>query len=264
MRGWRVVMTRRGPETAAVPPGSAGSLRLLGAFELRVAGQARPAGPIESRILALAGIHGRPLTRKYVAATVWPLASPARAAARLRSALYRLHRMAPSLLRRGGEAGVGLAAGVACDARELERWARSVVTTDDGAGGTGPERTGVLLPEWGDPWVLLHRERLRQLELEALEVTSLRLSAEGRHDRAAAAGRAAVQLGPLRESARRVLIRALGAAGRHADAAREYADYRARLRRELGLAPSPHLDKVMASLGVLPSRDGDAPVTSQR
>ncbi len=256
-------MTRTGPETAAVPPGPAGTLRLLGGFELRVSGTAVTPGPVESRIIALTGITGRPLSRRRLAAIVWRHVAPVRAAGRLRSALYRLNRLVPGLVRDADGAGVALAGGVACDVSDLESWARSVI---DGGGPwsePGPAATAVLLPGWDDPWVLLHRERLLQLQLEALEVSTLRLSAAGRHDEAAAAGRKAVQLRPLRESSRRALIRALGAAGRLGDAAREYDDYREALRRELGLAPSAHLDKVMAALGVLPSRSGDAAVTPE-
>lgn len=242
-------------------PGPGCSLQLLGGFELQVGGRACAAGPIESRILALAGIHGSPLSRRYLAATVWPHATPTRAASRLRSALYRLNRLVPSVIRSGAGEGFGLADGVGCDVRELERWARAVVAN----GGRGEDELvagGELLPGWHDPWVLLHRERLRQLQLEALEVLTVRCSTSGRHQQAADAGRAAVRLGPLRESARRVLMRALAAAGQHEAVRRQYDEYRAALRRELGLQPSPHLDKVMAALGVMPSRGGDAAVTT--
>lgn len=260
--GLALVMTRIGPE-AAEAQGRAGSLRLLGPFELHVGGQAVAAGPIESRILALAAIHDDPLSRRRVAATLWPRVAPARAAARLRSAIYRLHRLAPQLLLGAATPRLALSDGVGCDVRDLQRWAHSVIAerADDRAGV--PPQSGELLPGWQDPWVLLHRERLRQLQIEALEVLAIRLGGSGRHEQAAAAGRAAVQLAPLRESARRVVIRALAAAGRHRDAAREYDDYRAELRRELSLAPSPHLDKVMAAVGVPPSRGGDAPVTQE-
>src|SRR4029450_13229953 len=67
---------------------------------------------------------------------------------------------------------------------------------------------GELLPGWYEDWVLFERERLRQLQMHALEAIAGRLTAERGFAGGIGGGRAAVRLEPLRESATRALIAA--------------------------------------------------------
>lgn len=69
-------------------------------------------------------------------------------------------------------------------------------------------KAGEPLPEWHDDWVLIARERLRQLRLHGLEELCRGCSADGRHAEATEPSLAAVGREPLRESAHRVLIAA--------------------------------------------------------
>ena len=64
-----------------------------------------------------------------------------------------------------------------------------------------------MLPACYDDWVLVQRDRFRQLRLHALEALCERLTASGRYGEAIDAGLAAVCAEPLRESSHRVLIR---------------------------------------------------------
>jgi DNA-binding SARP family transcriptional activator len=98
-----------------------------------------------------------------------------------------------------------------------------------------------LLSGWYDDWVLVERERFRQLRLHLLESLCDRLIHERRFGRAIEAGLAAVAADPLRESAHRALIRAHLAEGNASEALRQYAAYVALLREELDLEPSADL-----------------------
>jgi DNA-binding SARP family transcriptional activator len=98
---------------------------------------------------------------------------------------------------------------------------------------------GDLLPDWYEDWVIIERERFRELRVEALEVICRQLSALGRYGDAVQAGLAAVASEPLRESAHQTLIAAHVAEGNRADALRQYRLLRDLLRRDLDLEPSP-------------------------
>ncbi|MGH8932083.1 MAG: AfsR/SARP family transcriptional regulator [Egibacteraceae bacterium] len=109
--------------------------------------------------------------------------------------------------------------------------------------------TEQLLPHWvADDWVLLERERLRQLCLHGLEALCERLLAFGRHAEAVEAGLAAVHGEPLRESAHRMLISAHLAQGNRCEALREYLGYRRLLWDELGIEPSPLITQLVQGL----------------
>ena len=102
-----------------------------------------------------------------------------------------------------------------------------------------PQLLAELLPGWYDEWVLLERERHRQIRLHALEQLCERLTAEGRYGAAVLAGLAAVAIEPLRESAERTLMRTYLAEGNPGEAIRRHERYRRLVSRELGVGPSP-------------------------
>ena len=96
--------------------------------------------------------------------------------------------------------------------------------------------------------MILERERFRQLRIDALETLCSELSAAGHYADATEAGLAAVVAEPLREQAHRVLIAAHLAAGNPGEALRQYRILRELLARELGVAPSPATDRLLASM----------------
>jgi DNA-binding SARP family transcriptional activator len=63
------------------------------------------------------------------------------------------------------------------------------------------------LPDWDDEWVVADRERFRMLRLEALERGAERLIERTEYGRAMEAALAATLSDPLRESARRLVVR---------------------------------------------------------
>jgi DNA-binding SARP family transcriptional activator len=109
---------------------------------------------------------------------------------------------------------------------------------------------GSLLPDWYDDWVLLERERYRQLGLHALEMLSEHLTAARRFGPALEAALAAVAGEPFRESAHRVLIKAHLAEGNASEAIRQYDFYRKLVNDHLGLDPSPAMDALLEGLTI--------------
>jgi DNA-binding SARP family transcriptional activator len=198
------------------------------------------------RLVAHLCLAGRP-PRAAVAGHLWPDVPEDHAYGSLRSTLWRLQRFAPGLVEVCGEA-LSLATDVRVDVRELSDWAHRVsdprARIDDVAisdPGFGAE----LLPGWYDDWVLLERERLRQLRLHALETLAARLGAAGRHAAALEAAYAAVQLEPLRESAHRTVVRVHLAEGNVVEAVRAYDAFRALLAQELGVGPTEQMARLV-------------------
>jgi DNA-binding SARP family transcriptional activator len=110
-----------------------------------------------------------------------------------------------------------------------------------------------LLPGWYEDWVLVERERHRQLRLHALEAICHHLTDLGRYALALEAGMAAVACEPLRESAQREVIRLHVAEGNTVEALRQYRSYARLLADELGARPSPSMDRLLHGVtGALP------------
>jgi DNA-binding SARP family transcriptional activator len=97
------------------------------------------------------------------------------------------------------------------------------------------------LPGWYDEWVLVERERSRQLRLHALEAAAGEFIAQGRAGAAMHVALTAALVEPLRESCHRLIISIHLAEGNQAEAVRHYLAWRGLLRKELGIAPSSQI-----------------------
>jgi DNA-binding SARP family transcriptional activator len=207
------------------------------------------------RLLALLALRDHPLLRVHVAGVLWLEATEERALGSLRSALWRVHQPGHHLIQ-ATTTHLCLAPGVEVDLHEATSLARSLIGSEQGAeagvqaGASRSLLSGVLLPDWYDDWVLMERERFRQLSLHALEALSDRLAAEGRFGEAAEAALAAVAGEPLRESAHRALIRVHLAEGNRSEARRQYELFRSLLASKLGLEPSPVLEALVSGLTI--------------
>jgi len=233
----------------AAPPAEGVRLALLDAFELRLDGDAVALPPSAQRLLALLALHERPLLRPYVAGLLWLETPEERASANLRSSLWRLNRPGPRLVE-ATNMQLRLDPTVHVDVRDTVAVAQQLLGEPDADPiELDPSTlTGELLPDWYDDWVLLERERLRQLSLHALEALGERLLSAGLLGRALEAALAAIAMEPLRESAHRLLIKIHLAEGNASEAIRQLELCRTLLREQLGLAPSAQLEELVAGL----------------
>lgn len=229
-------------------------IRLMDGFELVSDGTRIPCPLTAQRLLAFLGLHDRPLQRLFVAGQLWTDSSEERALASLRSALYRAGRLASRLVR-VIDTRLVLDPEVRVDIREASADAQRLIAGED-AHDAASLLGGELLPDWYDDWLVIERERFRQLRLHGLEALSARLLGRERYGEAAETALAAIAGEPLRESAHRALIRVHLAEGNPSEAVRQFELFRRLLHDELGLVPSPQIATLIR--GVAP---GDAWVT---
>jgi DNA-binding SARP family transcriptional activator len=225
-------------------------LALLGGFELRHHGHTVVLPMSAQRLLAFVALQDAPVLRTYVACKLWLESNDEQATSSLRSALWRLRQASYDLVEAAGPK-LHIAPDVSVDVHEVAAWSRRLLegATDSFADGSrGQGFLGELLPDWYDDWVVLERERLRELRAHALESLCERLTAKGRFAEAMEAAQAVVKLEPLRESAHRLLIQVHIAEGNQSEAVNHYGLYRRLLRDELGLRPSQHMRALMAPL----------------
>lgn len=107
-----------------------------------------------------------------------------------------------------------------------------------------------LLPGWDEEWLIVERERVRQLRMRRLERLSYDYLLAGKVAAAIDAAYASIEIEPFRESAHLALIEAHVVDGNHAEAAREVARLSALMDGEMGIAPSPRFMNRLAALGL--------------
>jgi DNA-binding SARP family transcriptional activator len=202
------------------------------------------------RVVAFLALNRHPQHRSKVAGTLWMDACEERSSANLRSALWRLRQAGTELIESIGSL-VRLGPDVAVDVREAEARAQRLIECrqsggedDLSVGGLG----GTLLSNWYDDWVIVERERLRQLRLHALEALAERLTGVGRYAEAIQVALEAVLEEPLRESAHGILIAAHLAEGNRYEAILQYRSYCRAMQNELGLGPSDRLTALVVDL----------------
>lgn len=230
-------------------------LSLIGGFALRSAGGLVGIPPVGQRLVALLAISDRPLPRPHVADRLWLDVPGERAAASLRSTLWRLPEPDGVPLVAATSTHIALDERVGVDYREVAAAAAALrqpagaEPSPEMAAEVSPEVfTEDLLPGWYDDWVLTERERFRQLRLHALESLAARLAGARRFGDAVQAGLAAVAGEPLRESAHRQLIRIHLEEGNACEALRQFRLCQQLLAAELGVEASPDLRQLVAHL----------------
>ncbi|GAA3087656.1 AfsR/SARP family transcriptional regulator [Streptosporangium carneum] len=234
-------------------PARVPQLSLLGGFSLVVDGSPVALRIQEQRVLVYLSL-GQPTPpthfRMSLAERLWDGACSKQSRANLRTALWRLRQVDARLV---------------CVSRETVRL-NEVVEVDVGSCIAQAGRLladgedlqpqdadisilrGDLLPGWEEDWLLLERERIRQVRIHALEALARRLCRLGRHLEAIEAAFAAIAEEPLRESAHAALIDVFLAEGNVAQARRQLERYAALLWSEMAIRPSTELmNRVVAS-----------------
>jgi DNA-binding SARP family transcriptional activator len=226
-------------------------LDLIRGFELRCGSEVVPVTPSSQRLVAFVALHDRAVRRTHVSGALWLDASEGRANASLRSALWRTPGPAGEPIVSASSTHLWLNPDVEVDFRRTVSRARRLLEgADDSlpAAEIGNDMTSFgedLLPDWYDDWVIVERERFRQLRLHALEQICDRLAAEERFGEAIQAGLAAVTAEPLRESAHRRVVQVHLHEGHLSQAIRQYQAYSRLLADELGLTPSPAMEALV-------------------
>jgi len=225
---------------------------VLGSFSVTAHGDPVSLSADARRVVAYLAVHRRPHSRTALAADLWP--GVPGSATLLDAALAD----ADTLLVRA-DGTVALEPTVAVDLDEAMTVVRALAELPghpDTVPADLPSATALLaadvLPESTEPWLVVERERYRQIRLNALEELSSALTAAGRFADAVAAARAAVRTAPSRESARRALIEAHLAQGEIAEAVAEYDEYQELLRSSVGAPATYGFEGAFGLEGLLP------------
>jgi class 3 adenylate cyclase len=261
-------MTRSPP---AQPDGAPLSLTLLGRFRL-----AGPLGDIDvgSRKLCallafLACTAPEPQGRERLMTLLWGSHFEAQAKQNLRQALSRLRKLlGADVLESDGEAVWLKPSAVVSDVGRFEGLIREGgrAALDEAAdlyAGRLIDDVAVSEEVWTE-WLSGERERLQELALGAMIGLGEQELVAGRADHALKAGRRAVALNTMREDAHRLIVRALAATGRRAEALKHYQDLVALLRHELNAEPDAATRSLVAALRSreLPGRSAPAEIAN--
>jgi DNA-binding SARP family transcriptional activator len=225
-------------------------LSLLHHFRLTSRGEAIRLPLSGQRVLAYLALREGPTTRIGLAAALWPETPEERAMASLRSAFWRVNRPGRRLIEATPH-HAALTRGITVDFRQLMPVVAAILARSERVDArviASLSQADELLPGWYEDWVVFERERFRQLRLHALESLCKQLTDEGDFALAVDMGLAAVGVDPLRETARRALIRAFLAEGNQAEAIGQYLSYRRLLRVELDVAPSEQMKAMVRGL----------------
>jgi class 3 adenylate cyclase/DNA-binding SARP family transcriptional activator len=241
-------------------------LSLLGGFELT-----GPDGVVDLPSKKLAGLLAylactapQPQPRERLSALLWGSHFDAQAKQNLRQALFRLRKvLGQDALESDGEVVSLNAAAVLCDVSRFEALVRE--GSRDARSAAADLYRGRLIDDvtvseegWNE-WLTGERERLLELALGAMIGLGEQELTAGRAEHALKAGQRAIALNSMREDAHRLIVQALAATGRKAEALKHYQDLVALLKRELNTEPDAATKSLVAELRSTqpPSRSPD-------
>jgi predicted ATPase/DNA-binding SARP family transcriptional activator len=209
--------------------------------------------PRARRLLAYLLLHRRaPLARERIAFALWPDSSEPEALGTLRRALSDLRAALPppaagdwvsvdrGVLRWNVDRAYRL------DIEAFERLIQQA--TPAALHDAVALYTGDLLADLDDEWVLVERERLRQMQLLAVLRLVAHHRALGEYDAALGLARRALALDPLAEAVHRELIALHYEAGDRASALAQYERLRALLHDEIGVEPMAETQALRAAI----------------
>ena len=238
-----------------MPPSAKFSLSLLGRVQL-----AGPEGLVDLPNKKLAGLLAylactapRPQQREKLSALLWGSHFDAQAKQNLRQALFRLRKVVgPDALQGDGDVVVLSASAIACDVSRFEELIgegtrEALTAAADLYRGRFMDDIAVGEEGWTQ-WLTEERQRLEDLALGALVRLGEQELAANHPDLALKAAQRAVTLNTMREDAHRVILQALSASGRRAEALKHYDDLIVLLKRELSTEPDAATKALVAEL----------------
>src|SRR3990172_7284821 len=236
-------------------PGPKFSLSLLGRVQLegRDGLVDLPNKKLAGLLAYLASTAPQPQPRERLSALLWGSHFDAQAKQNLRQALFRLRKvLGPEALASDGEAVSLDPATVSSDVARFEALIRegsrdALSQAADLYRGRFVDDVAVSEEAWND-WLSAERERLQDLALGALVELAQQDLAAGRGEQALKAAQRAVALNSMREDAHRLIVQALAATGRKAEALKHYEDLTALLERELSTEPDAATNALAAGL----------------
>ncbi|MBV8192700.1 MAG: AAA family ATPase [Alphaproteobacteria bacterium] len=231
------------------------SLKLLGRFEL-----SGPHGPVElpnkklAALLAFLACSGsKPQSREKLATLLWGSHFEAQARQNLRAALFRLRRALGSDALIGGGDEISLAREVVdSDVARLEALNGEGTCVSLAAAALlyqAPLLSDLNIAEeaWND-WLGAERARLERLALDAMVRQAEQALQSDDAESAFKAAHRAISVNVLREDAHRIVLRALAATGRKAEALKHYQGLATTLRRELNTEPDSATRSLVAEI----------------
>jgi DNA-binding SARP family transcriptional activator len=225
-------------------------ISLLGRFQITADGRELSGAftPRVQSLLAYLTLHGvTPQSRQRLAYLLWPDTSGPQSRTNLRKSIHFLRQVlpCPDVFLIENESGLLW--------NPSAPFSLDVASFEEAAASGSCEKAialynGDLLPDCYDEWIVIDRERLRQIYLEALErLIQQKEDARAFTEALSFAGRL-LQCDPLREEIHRHLIRLHAMNGDRAAALRAYQDCANLLQRELGVDPSPATRQVYKRL----------------
>jgi DNA-binding SARP family transcriptional activator/predicted ATPase/predicted negative regulator of RcsB-dependent stress response len=247
-------------------------LRTLGRLDIRFGDEPLTAERVSAKgqaLLVYLALTGQPATRGALAGLVWGDMTEEAARANLRATLSKLRRALPqAVLETGRQLIVLRPEACRLDAAGLEAAAREDASLHEVLElYHGPFLHQFDLPAAPDfeEWAAAQRERLQQLALAAL----YRLAAAARDGPDPAAGiapaRRLLEIEPWHEEGHRLLMELLAQSGQRSQALAQYETLRRLLDEELGVAPAPETEALLAAIrdGALAPPPPPPPVAAQ-
>lgn len=224
-------------------------LSLLGGFSLTIGSAALSVPESTQRLLAYLGLDRGPHDRCSIAARLWPDKLETRAAANLRSSLWRLPRHRGRRLIEQAGSSLQLAPDVVVDVGEFEASGWALMSGEDHL--VDSSRTLLhrsLLPGWYDEWVLEARNRLSQLQFHFLEALTYALLRRGAVAEALDSSLRLVAADPLREGSQRALLTVYCLEGSFGQAQRQLDRYTFLMEDEFGRPPALSIGRILREI----------------
>lgn len=227
---------------------------LLGGFHLQYGSTPLPSIPTQkgrSLLAYLLAYRDQPHTRDLLAGLFWPDLPDARARRRLSQALWQVRRvleatasLEPYLQSDADTVRFNTQASYWLDVEAFEEGIRATVSRSDVQALEGLRMAvelyrGDFLAGHYDEWIVVERERLRELYLTSLHRLVRLCKAQGDFEQALGYARQITLHDPLREEAHREVMRLCHHLGRIHEALRQYELCHTVLQEELGVEPTP-------------------------